>query len=192
MTRRLMWTVAAAVGVAAVVTALVFLRGIPGTTRPHEPVGAQAQTLRQAFNAAAGNVRVVALVSPTCGACLRGAAAMQTGVFAKISDPRLRGFIVWVPKLDGHENNVPEATHTVADPRAAHYWDTDGYLVHSYDQTLGLGQDAWDIYLLYGPDTRWDGDHPPAPQYWMTQLGGTDGPFLEAKTFADHARTLLG
>jgi hypothetical protein len=143
--------------------------------------------LRQAFNSAAGKVRVVALVSPTCGACLRGAADMQTGVFAKISDPRLRGFIVWVPKLDGHENNVPEATHTVADSRATHFWDTDGYLVHAYDQTLQLGQDAWDIYLLYGPDTRRDGDQPPTPQYWMTQLGGTDGPFLDAKTFADRA-----
>jgi hypothetical protein len=23
--------------------------------------------------------------------------------------------------------------------------------VHAYDQTLALGEDAWDIYLLYGP-----------------------------------------
>ena len=29
-----------------------------------------------------------------------------------------------------------------------------------------------DVYLLYGPETRWDGSDPPAPAYWMNQLGG--------------------
>jgi hypothetical protein len=87
---------------------------------------------------------------PACGACLRGATDIQA-VFGDIGGTRLRGYIVWVPKLDGQENNVPEATHTVADPRAGHYWDANGYLVHAYDRTLDLGEDAWDIYLLYGP-----------------------------------------
>jgi hypothetical protein len=189
--RRLIWVAAAVLALVGLGVAAVYLRGIPGQTRPHQPVGAQAQTLREAFNADAGTVRVVALVSPTCGACLRGAADLQTGVFATIRDPKLRGYIVWVPKLDGHETNVPEATHTVADPRANHYWDAEGYLVHAYDQTLGLGQDAWDIYLLYPPDARWDGPNPPQPQYWMHQLGGVNAPTLNAKTFADHTRALL-
>jgi hypothetical protein len=189
--RRLLWLAAAIVVVIGLGIAAVYLRGIPGQTRPHQPIGAQAQTLREAFNADTGTVRVLALVSPTCGACLRGAADMQTGVFATIGDPKLRAYIIWVPKLDGHESNVPEATHTVADSRASHYWDGDGYLVHAYDQTLGLGQDAWDVYLLYGPDARWAGPNPPQPQYWMHQLGGVAGPTLDAKTFADHARALL-
>ena len=190
--RRLIWATAAVAAVVGLGIGAVYLRGIPGQTRPHQPVGLQAQTLRAAFNADAGTVRVVALVSPTCGACLRGAADLQTGVFATIGDPKLRGYIVWVPKLDGHETNVPEATHTVADPRARHFWDAAGYLVHAYDHTLHLGQDAWDVYLLYGPDTRWDGPDPPQPQYWMTQLGGAGGPTLDPKTFADHTRILLG
>jgi hypothetical protein len=152
------------------------LRDIPGQTRAHQPIGTQAQTLRGAFNTDAGAVRVLALVSPTCGACLRGAADLQHGVFATIGDAKLRGSIVWVPKLDGHKANVDEATHTVADTRASHYWDADGYLVHAYDTILGLHQ---------------DGSNPPAPTYWMTQLGGAPGPALDAKTFADHTRTLL-
>jgi hypothetical protein len=189
--RRWIWAAVTVVVVVGLGVGAVYLRGIPGQTRPHLAIGAQAQTLREAFNADAGTVRIVALVSPTCGACLRGAADLQTGIFHTISNPRLRGYIVWVPKLDGHENNVPEATHTVADPRASHYWDAGSYLVHAYDQTLGLGQDAWDIYLLYGPDTRWDDPNPPQPQYWMHQLGGVDAPTLDPKTFADHTRTLL-
>jgi hypothetical protein len=191
MTRlRWIWAAAIVVLVGLGVGAL-YLRGIPGQTRPHQQIGDQAQTLRAAFNADTGTVRVIALVSPTCGACLRGAADLQNGVFHTIADPTLRGYIVWVPKLDGHETNVPEATHTVPDPRASHYWDGAGYLIRAYDHTLGLGQDAWDVYLLYGPDTRWDGPIPPRPQYWMTQLSGADGPALDAKTFADHTRALL-
>ena len=137
MTRR-RWTLLAVTcaAVAALAGGFLSFRGIPGHSRPHERVGAQAETLRAAFNANIADVRIIALVSPTCGACLHGASDMQTGVFAKITDPRLRGYIVWVPKLDGHEANVDQATHTVADPRARHYWDTDGYLVHAYDQTL--------------------------------------------------------
>jgi hypothetical protein len=112
-------------------------------------------------------------------------------VFGNVGDTRLRGYIVWVPKLDGQENNVPEATHTVADTRAGHYWDANGYLLHAYDRTLDLGQDAWDIYLLDGPGTRWEGADPPPPAYWMNQLGGTNGPTLDSQTFAEHARALL-
>src|SRR6266511_211518 len=89
------------------------------------------------------------------------------------------------------ETNVDQATHTVADPRASHYWDTDGYLVHAYDQTLHLGEDAWDVYLIYPPGVRWDGPQPPAPAYWMTQLSGTDAPYLDKAVFAQHTRTLL-
>jgi hypothetical protein len=193
MTRR-HWTLLATtlIAVTALTVALVYFRGIPGQTRQHESVGAQAETLRAAFNADIGDVRVLALVSPTCGACLRGASDMQTGVFATISDPRLRGYIVWVPKLDGHENNVDQATHTVADPRASHYWDADGYLVHAYDRTLHLGQDAWDIYLIYPPGVRWDDIEPPAPAYWMTQLGDAEAPALDKAVFAGHARGMLG
>ena len=61
----------------------LYLSGIPGRTRPHQTVGAQARTLREAFNADAGTVRIVALVSPTCGACLRGATDIRA-VFGEV------------------------------------------------------------------------------------------------------------
>ena len=143
-----------------------------------------------------GKVRVVALVSPTCGTCLRGASDLQRGVFGPIRSDQLRGYIVWVPKLDAHEKNVPEATHTVADPRGSHFWDSDAVLVHAYDTLLGLATDAWDMYLLYGPDAQWNGATPPRPQYWMHQLGSRDhpavnGPYLNTRVFPRHVRDLL-
>ena len=170
--------------------------GISGATRPHTDLGTDAAALRQAFNADVGEVRVVALVSPICGTCLRGATEMQSHVFAPISSDRLRGFVVWVPKLDGQERDVPEATHTVSDPRATHYWDGHAVLVHDYDAVLKLGTDAWDVYLIYPPGVRWDGPTPPAPTFWMHQLGsrrdpGVDGPYLDPDVFADHVRALI-
>ena len=81
-----------------------------------------------------------------------------------------------LPRLLAFSEEVLEAGESYAD---------------SYDRTLDLGQDAWDIYLLYGPGTRWDSADPPTPAYWMNQLGGANGPTLDSQTFTDHARALL-
>lgn len=120
--------------------------GLPGHSRSHQQIGTDAASLRAAFSASAGDTRVLALVSPTCGTCLLGATTMENDVFAKITSTRLRGFIVWVPKLGAHQNDVAGATPTVPDPRATHYWDGTGYLVHGYPAVLGLDADAWDVY----------------------------------------------
>jgi hypothetical protein len=77
--RRLAYVLPAAVVAVVLAVLLVHMRGIPGQTRPHRDVGTQAQAVRQAFNAADGTVRIVALVSATCGACLRGAADLGAG-----------------------------------------------------------------------------------------------------------------
>jgi hypothetical protein len=188
--RRILSSFAVA-GAVALAAAFVYFRTIPGHTRPHESIGPQAQTVRAAFNADVHDVRVVALVSPTCGACLRGASELQSGVFSPITSNHLRGFIVWVPKLGAHESDVAQATHTVSDSRARQFWDPGGYLVHAYEHTLHLGQDAWDVYMIYPPGTRWLGPHPPAPAYWMTQLSNTQASTLNPSEFADHTKLLL-
>lgn len=98
---------------------------------------------------------------------------------------------MWVPKRQGHESDVALATKFVPDPRASHYWDGDKLLVHQYDTVLGLGQDAWDVYLLYGPKARWDGATPPAPDFWMHQLNTDAGPRLDPQVFAAQANKAL-
>jgi hypothetical protein len=96
----------------------------------------------------------------------------------------------------GQERDVPRATREMPDARAAHYWDGDSLLVKGYRETLGLDEDAWDIFLIYGPDARWEGDRPPAPDYWMHQLGSArsprvQGPYLDADTFLRELRARL-
>ena len=81
---------------------------------------------------------------------------------------------------------------TFPDPRARHFWDAGGWTIANFKPTLGIQVDAWDLYLLYGPDARWDGETPPVPDFWMHQLWGVDnGPELDAGLFAARVRRAL-
>lgn len=95
--------------------------------------------------------------------------------------------------LEAREEDVPVATRMVPDRRAVHYWDGSGLTMVTYQEVLELPGDAWDVYLLYGPTVRWEGDRPPKPDYWMHQLRapGVPGPFLDAAVFAGRTQALL-
>jgi len=104
-----------------------------------------------------------------------------------IDDPRLTAYVVWQPKRGGKEKDVSQATATFPDARARHFWDETGWTVHNFRSVLDIKIDAWDLYLLYGPDARWAGPMPPRPAFWMHQLMGVDnGPFLDARVFGAH------
>jgi hypothetical protein len=62
--------------------------------------------------------------------------------------------------------------------------------MNTYKDVLGgiPSEPAWDVFILYGPDARWDGERPPAPAYWMHQLGTAKrpratGPYWNAEVF---------
>jgi hypothetical protein len=117
-------------------------------------------------------------------------------VLEKEPDPGVRVYLAWVPMFRGMERDVPRASREMPDLRAAHYWDGDSRLVKGYRETLGITEDAWDIFLIYGPDAKWDGDRPPAPDYWMHQLGSAKsprvkGPYLDADVFLRELRARL-
>jgi hypothetical protein len=150
--------------------------GLPGDSRPYKDVGADATVLRDAFNSAADQVRLVLLVSPTCGTCLRGAQTVQADVLDALKGEDLRVFVVWLPKRGGESKHVSEATKTVPDRRASHYWDGDGSTMRQYDGLLKLGIDAWDMYMVYPVGTRWPEEAPSEPIYWSHQLGTKSNP----------------
>jgi hypothetical protein len=94
--------------------------------------------------------------------------------------------------LNGQETHVPEATRVVVDERAKHYWDGSGLLVSGYQQVLSLPVPAWDMYMVFGPEARWDDGAPPLPAFWMHQLGASvEGPRLDAAVFGERVMTLL-
>jgi hypothetical protein len=119
---------------------------------------------------------------------LLGVAEMETHVLAKYPDQDLRVYMVWVPKLRGLERDVPSATIQFPEPRARHFWDAPSALVTGYRETLKLSEDAWDLFLLYGPDAKWEVSAPPEPDYWAHQLGSKEkprvhGPWLDGPEF---------
>lgn len=112
------------------------------------------------------------------------------------SDLRLKTFVIWVPKLMGEGKDVPVATRLVPDARAEHYWDETAAVMGAFTRALELPEDAWDVYLIYGPAAQWDGDVPPKPDYWMHQLGSKSrprvaGPYLDPDVFAARANEML-
>jgi hypothetical protein len=103
---------------------------------------------------------------------------------------------VWVPKLRGKAASIPYAAERVPDPRVRHFWDADGLLMNAYQRVLDLPEDAWDVYLVYGPEARWESELPPAPRFWMHQLGSKERPrvrgrYLDAEALARETRAVL-
>jgi hypothetical protein len=101
-----------------------------------------------------------------------------------------------VPKVRGKATDIPFGAEHVSDPRVQHFWDGDSRLMNAYQRVLGLPEDAWDVFLVYGPDTRWDGESPPAPRFWMHQLGTKERPrvkgrYLDVQAFVRETRTVL-
>ena len=115
--------------------------------------------------------------------------AIETRVGAH---PLLRIYLAWVPMLMATESHVANATATANQPGLSHYWDARSALVRGYVEPLGLGQLAWDVYMIYTPEARWDGEGPPVPLFWMHQLPGVDAPRLDADEFARRLEVELG
>lgn len=98
---------------------------------------------------------------------------MQTQVFLNVSDPGLRGYVVWMPvtSFGKWEQAAHEQAWRVPDKRIRRYFDATSHLGNAYAPLLkltGTGP-AWDVYLVFGPEARWDAQ-PPTPTFWMHQI----------------------
>ncbi len=69
-----------------------------------------------------------------------------------------------------HRDDAEEASSEFSDSRISYFWDDEKLLGEAYSETLHLFRTAWDVYLLYPGDVRWE-DPAPDPYFWMHQLG---------------------
>lgn len=141
------------------------------------------EELREIFNRASESVRVVALLSPVCPMCQRGHDVVKA-LFSRHPSERLRGLRVWLPMYPGDAREAAQREAVAfMDSRLVDGWDAQRRTGNAFARTLGLTRTAWDVYLLYAPGVRWEGDDPPEPTFWMHQLGpyyGADlGRFLD-------------
>lgn len=121
-------------------------------------------------------------------------------MLSKTPDDRLRAYVVWVPVLRGRpvEGAAQDESDTVSDPRAAQFVDVDGALSKAYARVIHLPPSlpAWDVYFVFGPEAKWpegQGNKPPAPTYWMHQLGRAGPPeqILDARHLNAYVDSLL-
>lgn len=158
------------------------------------------QPLREDFNRDQGFVRLMILVDPICPECLRGLADMGEDVLAKLpKDARVKVYVVHAPVIGGSDKNISAAAELLHTTLATNYWNPTGDFGRQMSQVLGLlhGSSpvyAWDVYMIYPPNTVWSGKDPPQPSYLMHQLPGLDNrkfPPWDGKLFANKVRDTL-
>jgi len=60
-----------------------------------------------------------------------------------------------------------------------------------WGKSLQLDRVGWDVYLLYGPSSRWR-EEIEAPDFWMHQLGGVDkGQRFDQSEFESKLKEML-
>lgn len=170
----------------------------------------QASQLRADFNRKVGTVRLLFVVDPICPTCLRGLDDMNRDLLERTVDPRLQTFVVHEPVL-GTARAVPWSRMAVAtdvtkaaellhSPQVQHYWNASGAFGQMLSQAVGLKNSehpvyAWDVWLIYGREAKWEGTNPPRPRLLMNQLGAlrgsTEFPHLNSQVFAQQVQALL-
>jgi hypothetical protein len=170
----------------------------------------QASQLRTDFNRKVGSVRLLFVVDPICPGCLRGLANMNRDLLGGPIDPRLQTFVVHEPVLGvtrpatsprpSGGKDVQKAAQLLHNPYVQHYWNPSGEFGRLLSRAVGLENGkgpvyAWDVWLLYGPEAKWEGTDPPRPRLLMHQLSALHGsatfPHLDSRDFAQQVQTLL-
>ncbi len=143
----------------------------------------ELSALREAFNRDKGKIRLVTLLSPSCGYCVKGYRYVRK-ILEEVSDPRLRVYVVWEPMLSGDSRALAEKmSQKTEDARVVHQsWDGAQLSGKAWQELMGLGGVAWDVYFLYGPEAEWGENGPATPDYWQHQGAGTRENWLNYET----------
>lgn len=117
------------------------------------------QPFRRDFEEAAGKVRLVLVVAPTCGECNENTFEIHDQLLYRVKDEDLALFVVWNSILP--TDVEPRARQNVqrwTDPRGQNYWDDSGQIARAFGRMLDLepGAPAFDCYFLYDRDATFD------------------------------------
>jgi len=162
----------------------------------------QGSQLRADFNRGVGSVRLLFVVDPVCPTCLRGLEDLNGALLGHTQDARLQTFVVHVPVLHpaAQPKDVPPAAQLLHNAQVRNYWNPSGAFGNLLSKAVGLKSGdrqvyAWDVWLLYGPEAKWESTEPPRPRLLMQQLGAlrgsTEFPHLDSQVFAQQVQALL-
>lgn len=104
-------------------------------------------------------------------------------------------YVIWDPIYGGaFDREAKNLSVSFPDKRVKYYKDPDSLAGKLWKRVLTLqnrDEVAWDVYLLYGADARWEND-PPQPGFWTHQLWGvTEAPRLDASTLTAKLKDML-
>jgi hypothetical protein len=126
--------------------------------------------LKAFFNQAAGQVRVLMILSPTCGICRMGARMVERHL-REVRDPSLGVAVVWeaIGPQDTQET-AAQAASLFGDERIHCFWSPDRFASSAFQAPLGVQRTtAWDVFLVFGKGKLWT-DAPPAVDAFMHNL----------------------
>ena len=127
--------------------------------------------LREWFNAGRGRPRFMAILSPTCAACVAGAVAVQETMLGVPAEKGIDVGIVWVDILPGDgAASARRASALFGESQVAQFHDPGGRVGQLIADRLVKHPPAWDVYLFFDPGSAWL-DAPPRPSRWFHQLG---------------------
>jgi hypothetical protein len=152
--------------------------------------------LKDLFNHDQGQVRVLLILSPTCGVCRMAARMVERHLLEPVHDPGLSVYIVW--ERIGPQDSPEAAAQSAAllsDGRIHHFWSPDHFTSTAFQAPVGIQRTtAWDVVLVFGKGKRWT-DAPPAFDSFMhNQKLHEELPkdrLLNAEKLAGEVKTLL-
>lgn len=139
----------------------------PSKGRPTTSAGEPAlldgalQPLREDFEAAYGKYRLVVVLSSSCSHCMEHLQNLVSGGLDTLLQDGVEVFYVWTAILPSDTTaRARKATAEAFLPGVRAYYDPSARVSRAFGRMLqmGTGVDAYDIFLLYGPDATWDPD----------------------------------
>ena len=140
--------------------------------RPIVSLGDSLDPLNEWFDSQRDNPRFITILSPTCGACIAGAVAVNEALLKSFAEAEIAIGVVWIgiSPSDGADA-ASRAALIFDDPRVAQFHDPRKLAGQAFSKGLLNSPPAWDIYLFYAPGSTWIDRDPPRPAQWMHQLG---------------------
>lgn len=128
--------------------------------------------LRTAFNDQHKSVKFVAILSSTCKWCIQGAESIRKTVAEKMKSKDIGVIIIWTNMLKSDDKTTAEYAASLLDGKGiTQFFDGENKFGDVVAKTINpKGEKAWDIYLFFDGDSKWE-QKLPRPFEYVHQLG---------------------
>ena len=112
-----------------------------------------------------------------------------------VPDDRVSVYVIWDPIFGGSfDREAKNLSNSFPDKRVSYFKDPSSLAGNLWERVLKTQNEseiAWDVYLLYEADAKWEKE-PPQPGFWMHQLRGvTTAPRLDVPTLTAKLKDML-